>query len=46
MPQEQLRAALRAIIREWDEPYYGDLAERCDRLFDVIEAARPLLEGE
>lgn len=41
---DRLSEKLKNIIREWDEPYYGDLEERCDRLFDKIEDARAALE--
>jgi hypothetical protein len=36
-------AALREVVREWDEPYYGDQEERADRMFNVIEKLRPII---
>jgi hypothetical protein len=36
-------AALREMVREWDEPYYGNQEERADRMFNVIEKLRPII---
>ena len=35
--------AMLAVLTAWDEPYYGDLAQARDTMFDPIEAARVVL---
>ena len=43
---EQLEAALRAVITNWEVPTYGHDADKLDNVFDAIELARAALEGK
>ena len=43
---EQLEAALRAVIINWEVPTYGHDADKLDNVFDAIELARAALENK
>jgi hypothetical protein len=43
---EQLEAALRAVVTNWEVPTYGHDADKLDNVFDAVELARAALEGD
>jgi hypothetical protein len=43
---EQLEAALRAVVTNWEVPTYGHDADKLDNVFDAIELARAALENK
>jgi len=43
---EELEAALRHVVKSWEEPCYGDDFARLDNVSAGIAAARAALEGK
>jgi hypothetical protein len=43
---EELEAALRHVVKSWEEPCYGDDFARLDNVSAGISAARAALEGK